>query len=93
MGDTYEVLGTIDKVLGNNNYAVVISDGEKERTVLCHMSGKMRQFNISIVTGDEVTVELPPPYDKGRITFRGQKQDRPAQKKEARRKGKGKKHR
>ena len=90
MSDVYETVGTIDKVLGNNNYAVVITDGEgNERTVLCHLAGKMRRFNISVIPGDQVTVEIPPPFDKGRITFRGQKQDRPARKEAKRKRGKG----
>lgn len=41
------------------------------RTLLCHISGKMRRHFIRILPGDRVTVQLSP-YDleKGRITFR-----------------------
>lgn len=85
MSSTHEVVGIIEKVLGNNNYAVEISDGEATKSVLCHLSGKMRQFNISVIPGDTVTIQLPPPYDRGRIIFRGQKGEQP-EGREARRK-------
>ena len=96
MGDTYEGVGTVEKVLGNNNYHIQISIGEEgdevSRTVLCHLSGKMRRFRINVIPGDEVTVEVPSPYDKGRITFRGRKEERPdkgAKKKDTRKRPKG----
>lgn len=73
---TIETYGTITSVLGNNNYRVEISLGENTKEILCHLSGKMRQFRISVIPGDEVTVEIPPPFDKGRITFRGKKPTR-----------------
>lgn len=39
--------------------------------VMGHLSGKIRQNRIKIVTGDKVTVELSP-YDltRGRLTYR-----------------------
>ncbi len=77
MIDTLETIGTIEKVLGNNNYLVVVEVGENTKQVLCHLSGKMRRFKINVIPGDQVTVEVPPPYDRGRITFRGKKEDRP----------------
>ena len=41
------------------------------RTLLCHISGKMRMHYIRILPGDRVTVQLSPyDLDKGRITFR-----------------------
>lgn len=73
MSDTLEVQGTILSVLGNNNYQVEIDVEGSSRELLCHLSGKMRQFKINVIPGDEVTVQVPPPYDKGRITFRGKK--------------------
>ncbi len=73
---TLETHGTVLIVLGNNNYTVELSEGEATREILCHLSGKMRRFRINIIPGDEVTVEIPPPFDKGRITFRGRKSDR-----------------
>lgn len=91
MSDTLETQGTILNVLGNNNYLVEAEHEGRTLEVLCHLSGKMRQRKISVIVGDEVTVEIPPPFDKGRITFRGKKEDRPAPKKEKRqKKGRGK---
>jgi translation initiation factor IF-1 len=75
---TYEGVGTVDKILGNNNYMILVGEGEAAKTVLCHLSGKMRRFRINVIPGDEVTVEIPAPFEKGRITFRGRKEDRPA---------------
>lgn len=71
MGKEPEIEGIVDKVLGNNNYLVEIEgpDGEK-REVRCYMSGKMRQFKINVIAGDKVRLVLPPPFDKGRITYR-----------------------
>lgn len=65
-----ELEGTVESVLGNNNYRVRLTLGDQEKVVLCHLSGKMRQFNISVVPGDRVRVVLPPPFDRGRISFR-----------------------
>lgn len=71
MGKELEIEGTVEKVLGNNNYLVRIEgpDGEG-REVRCYMSGKMRQFKINVIGGDKVRLVLPPPFDKGRITYR-----------------------
>jgi translation initiation factor IF-1 len=75
--DTLECMGTVMKVLGNNNYSVEIGETEEQkREILCHLGGKMRRFRINIIPGDEVSLEVPAPYDKGRITFRGKKEDR-----------------
>lgn len=72
-----EMMGTVMKVLGNNNYSVEVGETEEQkREILCHLGGKMRRFRINIIPGDEVTLDVPPPYDKGRITFRGKKEDR-----------------
>jgi translation initiation factor IF-1 len=70
---TLETLGKVVTVHGNNNYVVELSDGESTREIRCILSGKMRRFRINIIPGDEVTVEIPPPFDVGRITFRGKK--------------------
>lgn len=68
---TIETVGEVISVLGNNNYRVRVPLAEgKEITPLCHLSGKMRQFKINVIAGDKVKVAIPPPYDKGRITFR-----------------------
>lgn len=65
-----EISGVVNRVLGNNNYEVVAEINGKEVLILCYLSGKMRQFKISVLAGDRVKIEVPPPYDKGRITFR-----------------------
>lgn len=72
----HETIGTIEKILGNNNYLVNAKVGEKTVPILCHLSGRIRQYNISIIVGDLVTLEMSPPFDKGRITFRGVKAPR-----------------
>ena len=62
--------GTVTEVLPGTMFRVSIGDN---RTVLAHISGKMRKNFIRIVPGDEVSVEMSP-YDlsKARIIFREQ---------------------
>ncbi|NBV54850.1 MAG: translation initiation factor IF-1 [Proteobacteria bacterium] len=66
--DVIEFEGVVTESLPNTLFRVKLENGP---TVLCHVSGKMRQNNIRILEGDKVTVEMTP-YDltKGRITFR-----------------------
>jgi translation initiation factor IF-1 len=47
---------------------------EQGSIVLGHISGKMRQNKIQILTGDRVIIEMSP-YDltRGRIVYRGDK--------------------
>jgi translation initiation factor IF-1 len=54
--------------LGNGMFQIKLENGV---SVMAHLSGKIRQNRIKIVTGDKVTVELSP-YDltRGRITYR-----------------------
>ncbi len=54
--------------LPNTMFRVELENGH---VVLAHISGKMRMFNIRILAGDRVTVELSP-YDlsRGRIVYR-----------------------
>lgn len=65
-----EIEGTIDRIFGNNQYQVVGEHEGRHLELLCHLSGKMRRHKINVLVGDKVRVEVPPPYDKGRITFR-----------------------
>lgn len=67
-GDAVQLEGTVSELLAGTMYRVELENGH---TVLCHISGKMRQNFIRISLGDKVTVEVSP-YDltKGRITFR-----------------------
>ncbi len=60
--------GTVVEALSNGMYRVELENGHQ---ILSHISGKMRMFNIRIIPGDRVKVEMSP-YDltKGRISFR-----------------------
>ena len=74
--DQYEFDGIVKNVMGNNNYLVTVSfPNGQEHDILCHLSGKMRQFKIKVLTEDAVRVIVPPPYQQGRITFRGKKRE------------------
>jgi translation initiation factor IF-1 len=66
-----EVEGVITEALPNAMFRVEIPVGEQKKTVLAHVSGKMRQNYIRILPGDRVLVELSP-YDleRGRIRYR-----------------------
>ncbi len=66
--DAIVLEGTITESLPNAMFRVALSNG---RSVLAHISGKMRVNYIRINPGDRVQVELSP-YDltRGRITFR-----------------------
>ena len=67
-GDAIELEGKVVEILPNTMFRVQLENGHE---ILAHISGKMRQFNIRILAGDAVTVEMTP-YDltKGRITYR-----------------------
>lgn len=66
--DLIEFQGTITDVLPNQTFKVELENGH---IVTCYTGGKMRQFRIRLVAGDNVKVEMTP-YDleKGRIIFR-----------------------
>ena len=61
--------GTISEVLRNTQYRVQLENFEKP--VLASLSGRMRQNNIKVLTGDVVELEFSP-YDltRGRIVRR-----------------------
>ncbi len=67
--------GEIIESLPNTLFRVKIDENAQEeikgKTVLCKLSGKMRMYRISVMTGDRIKVEVSP-YDlgKGRITYR-----------------------
>ncbi|MFO0007606.1 MAG: translation initiation factor IF-1, partial [bacterium] len=60
--------GIVQEVLHNEMFRVKLDQGP---IILGHISGKMRQNKIQILTGDKVRVEMSP-YDlsKGRIVYR-----------------------
>ena len=70
--DKIEFEGTVVKLLPATKFEVEIKiNGGKSKTLICTMSGRLRQHFIKIVQNDEVTVEVSP-YDltKGIITWR-----------------------
>jgi len=66
--DTIEVEGIVIDALPNAVFKVRLENGHE---IIAHISGKLRQNYIKILTGDRVTIELSP-YDlsRGRITWR-----------------------
>ena len=66
--DVIAMEGVIDEVLPNAMFRVQLENGP---VVLGHISGRMRQNKIQILTGDRVRVEMSP-YDvsKARIVYR-----------------------
>ncbi|MCK9251622.1 MAG: translation initiation factor IF-1 [Clostridiaceae bacterium] len=66
--DTIEVEGIVTDTLPNAVFKVRLENGHE---ITAHISGKLRQNYIKILTGDRVTIELSP-YDltRGRITWR-----------------------
>jgi translation initiation factor IF-1 len=63
-----EVEGVVEECLPNATFRIKIEQGA---IILGHISGKMRQHRIQILTGDRVKMEMSP-YDlsKGRIVYR-----------------------
>lgn len=78
MQEVILVEAKITEVLPNTLFRVEIerSDSLPElmgRTILCHMSGKMRMRRwVKLMVGDRVRLEMSPKYDldKGRIVFK-----------------------
>lgn len=69
--DTFTVKGEVIECLPNATFRVKL---ENNYEILGIISGKIRKFNINILLGDHVDVEITP-YDlsKGRITYRHKK--------------------
>lgn len=67
-GEIIEVEGVVTEALPNAMFRVEI---DKDKIILCHLSGKMRMYRIRVMPGDRVKMEMTP-YDpnKGRIVFR-----------------------
>jgi translation initiation factor IF-1 len=66
--ESIQVQGVVIETLPNAEFRVELKNGHR---VLGHISGKMRQNFIRILSGDEVTIELSP-YDlnRGRIVYK-----------------------
>ena len=63
--------GVVTHVHGNDQYNVKVEVEGTERSVLCYLCGKMKKHRIGVLVNDQVVITVPPPYDRGRITFRG----------------------
>ncbi|MBI4039818.1 translation initiation factor IF-1 [Candidatus Daviesbacteria bacterium] len=77
MNDVIEVEGKVIEVLPSTLFRVEIDLAPDipelvGRTILAHISGKMRMHYIRLLVGDRVRMEMSPKYDldKARITFR-----------------------
>jgi translation initiation factor IF-1 len=66
--DAIEMEGVVEEVLPNATFRVRVNGGHD---VLTTLGGKMRQFRIRVLQGDQVKIEVSP-YDltRGRITYR-----------------------
>lgn len=69
---TVQVKGVVENVLPNAHFDVKLD--ETGNNILCHISGKIRKNNITILLGDKVDIEMSI-YDlsKGRIIYRHKK--------------------
>ena len=66
--DVIEIEGTVKEALPNATFMVELPNG---KTILAHISGKLRMNFIRILPGDKVTVEMSPDdLTRGRITWR-----------------------
>lgn len=66
--DKFIIKGKIKQTLPARSYLVEL---ENKTSIICHLSGRMRQNKISILVGDVVDVEMSL-YDlsRGRIVYR-----------------------
>ena len=66
--DFLEIDGEVAELLPSATFRVKLESGHE---ILAHLSGKMRMFNIRLLPGDRVKIQMTP-YDltKGRITYR-----------------------
>jgi len=72
--DYFEVEGKVISALPNAMFKVKLNttvETLKDKSINCHISGKIRKHSINILPGDTVTIAISP-YDmsKGRIVFR-----------------------
>jgi translation initiation factor IF-1 len=66
--DFLTIEGVVEELLPSATFRVTLDNG---KSVLAHLSGKMRMHRIRISQGDRVKLEVSP-YDltKGRIVYR-----------------------
>lgn len=67
--ESMKVNGVVTEVLGNAMFRVKLDN--MEHMVTAYVGGKMRKFDIKIIAGDKVQMEMSP-YDmtKARIMYR-----------------------
>ena len=66
--DIIELTGKVTDALPSGEFKVEL---ENKHTVIARVSGKIRMYNIRILPGDTVTVELSlSDLTRGRITYR-----------------------
>jgi translation initiation factor IF-1 len=71
-GNTRFRVGDLYKIQTNpEGHVEEVAFGTEETRILCHIGGKLRKHNITIMEGDEVTIKVSP-YDltRGIITYR-----------------------
>ncbi len=66
-----ELTGVVKENLPDTKFLVEVELNGQKYNIVGYLSGRMRRFNIRIMEGDKVTIEVTP-YDpkQGRITFR-----------------------
>lgn len=66
---TTRKMGTVLEALPSAHFKIRLDDGKE---INGYLAGKLRIFQIKVLPGDRVTVEMTP-YDetKGRIVYRG----------------------
>ncbi len=65
----YRKTGTVLEALPSAHFRIKLDDGKE---INGYLAGKLRIFQIKVLPGDRITVEMSP-YDetKGRIVYRG----------------------
>ena len=66
--ESVELEGVVSEVLPSTTFRVALDNGN---AILATLTGNMRRFQLLVMVGDRVKVEVSP-YDltRGRITFR-----------------------
>lgn len=67
--DLLQIPGTVTEMMAGGYFRI---EGEKGRTFVARISGRLRRFHIKVIPGDRVTIAVSP-YDPthGLIVHRG----------------------
>lgn len=68
----YQIQGSVNQVLPGGKFKIVFTMNNQEHEAEANISGKIRQFKIKIVKGDEVLVNLAPDTIKPNSIIQGQ---------------------